>query len=368
MATRVTLPPLNSPSTPAASADTAPGAVPVAKVQLLNDRGDRQAEADWLKAAARPGVVDLLSTSDEPFTIVTAHAGARTMRTARLGPEAGLALAIEVTDLLAHLHHDGFVHGKLTVDHVIVGANGPVLCSPDGTATIPEADLDGLARCMRELARQWDESKATAPWRTQWDALAQRLEDATDPSRSAVRTTQALRRMATITGPLHSPPTDRRATRGLIAAATVVVLAVAGITLAPTSTPAADGPHIVFDGSTYAVGSDGDDAVHLGSPCDPGAPVVTLRPSTGEVWAFRSIDDNVQSEPVAVVPGATELRIEQRPQGDNSCSVAVARGPAGATDIDTAALMSDLRTNDAPTNDTLKSDGATNPTTSVGGG
>lgn len=366
MATRVTLPPLDSPKTPATASEVAVSvadAVPVAKVQLLNDRGDRRAEANWLTAAARPGVVELLSTSDDPFTIVTAHAGARTMRTARLDPDAGLALAIKVADLLAQLHHDGFVHGKLTVDHVIVGANGPVLCSPDGTVTTPEVDLDGLARCMRELARQWDEARATSAWRTQWDALAQRLEDATDPARSAVRVTQALRRMTETATPRHTPPTARRATRGLAAAAAIVVLAVAGISLVPTSTPAADGPRIVVDGSTYALGRLGDDVAYLQSPCDPGAPVVTLRPSTGEVWAFRSIDDNVQSEPVAVVPGATELRTERRLQGANHCDVAVARGPAGATDIDTEALMDDAGTSADPT-----IDGAANPTTSVDGG
>ncbi len=346
MATRVTLPPLEPDHTTAFAATelsvgiAAP--VPVAKVQLLNDRGDRRAEAEWLTAAARPGIVELISTSDEPFTIVTAHAGARTMRTARLDPEAGLALLTQVTELLAQLHRDGFVHGKLSVDHVIVGLDGPVLCSPDGTITTPEVDLDGIARCMRELNRQWDETNATCPWRTQWDDLAKRLEDATDPSRSAIRTTQALRRLAQAPSP-SAPKPDRRApkaSKGLGAAIAAVMVAVVGIAFVPNNQEATvAGPRFTVEGSTYAVGQVGDDVAHLRTPCDPHAPVVSLRPGTGEIWAFRSINDGATSEPIAVVPGATEIRSEQRSRGDHSCHIAVARGPAGASEIDTSALM-----------------------------
>ncbi len=339
MATRVTLPPLD----PASGAHRSPDqAVPVAKVQLLNDRGDRQAEAAWLDGARRPGIVQLLSTSDEPFTIVTAHAGSRTMRTARLTPDPGLDLLIGVAELLASLHQDGFVHGKITVDHVIVGPDGPVLCSPDGTATTPAADLEGMARCMRELGRQWDEAGTTAPWRSTWDDLAQRLEDATDPSQSAVRTMRALRRMAALTA-LPTPKADRgprHVPRGLAAAASAVGLAIAGIALVPTNERAAPtGPEIHVDGSIYAVGDVGDDVAYLEEPCDQGAPVVALRPSTGEIWAFRSVEDGAGSVSLAVVPGATELRSEQRNRDDRDCDVAVARGPAGASEIDTASLI-----------------------------
>jgi len=335
MATRVTLPPLE-PS----AAGTAPAVVPVAKVQLLHDRGDRRAEAHWLSAAARPGVVELLSTSDDPFTIVTAHAGARTLRTARLDPDDGLALMIRVTELLAQLHHDGFAHGKLTVDHVIVGPDSPVLCSPDGTITAPEADLEGVARCMRELDRQWTESSAGCAWRSQWNDLAKRLEDGDDPSRSAIRTTQALRRMAAQANVPRTERTRRRPSRGLMVAACAILVAILSLALVPTNRPAAaTGPRVVVDGATYAVGDKGDDVAHLEAPCDRGAPVVTLRPATGEVWAFDSINDGVTAQPIAVVPGATELRSEQRTRGDRTCHIAVARGPAGASEIDTAALM-----------------------------
>lgn len=341
MATRVTMPTLD-PATrsPTGDAPTAGATIPVAKVQLLNDRGDRRAEARWLTEAARPGVVELVSTSEDPFTIITAHAGSRTLRTARLDPDTGLDLMIQLTQLLSDLHRDDFVHGKLTVDHVIIGPDGPALCSPDGTATTSDVDLAGIARCMQELARQWDEAEASSPWRSQWDALARRLDDATDPSASAVRTTQALRRMRTAAASRPTPAIepDRRVPRGLALAAAAVLIAVAGMALVPDRSPgAATGPRIVVDDGVYAVGSKGDDVTHLESPCDPNAPVVVLRPSTGEVWAFSSIEDGARAAPLAIVPGATDLRSEQR--ADRPCDVAVARGPAGATNIDTAALM-----------------------------
>lgn len=349
MATRVTLPPLEAA---AATDETSAGSnvVPVAKVQLLNDRGDRQAEAEWLSAAARPGVVVLLSTSEEPFTIVTAHAGARTMRTAGLSPSQGIELMLQVTELLTELHRDGFTHGKLTVDHILIGRGGPVLCSPDGTITTPDVDLEGLARCMRELGRQWDETKATCPWRASWDDLARRLEEATDPSASAVRVTHALRRMS---GANESPatPTHARSHRpkGLVAAAGLAAIAIGGIALVPTNEGGgATGPRFVADGATYAIGNEGDDVAYLEQPCDEAAPVVSLRPATGEIWAFRVIDDGARSEPIAVVPGATEIRSEQRTQGERNCHVAVARGPAGATEVDTAALMFDTATGQGP--------------------
>lgn len=358
MATRVTLPPLDftfgiGPASGSGTLDSGAGgspttdqpvsatpkSVPVAKVQLLNDRGDRDAEATWLRAATRPGVVELLSTSLAPFTIVTAHAGARTMRTARLQPADGLSALLGVTELLIGLHQDGFVHGKLTVDHVIIGQTGPVLCSPDGTITDPDVDLEGVARCMRELGRQWDERGASSPWRAQWDALVQRLEDGTDPSRSAIRTTEALRRLQDKPGPSAPDPQHqtRRASRGLVAAAFAVAIAIAGLALVPTNEPAmATGPHVVIEGSTYAIGDSGDDVAHLAAPCDAAAPVVMLRPSTGEVWAFSSVGDGEAGIAVAVVPGATDLRRERR--ADRECEVAVARGPAGSTEIDTATL------------------------------
>jgi tRNA A-37 threonylcarbamoyl transferase component Bud32 len=329
MATRVTLTPAINDSDP----------VLVSKVKLTNDRGDREAEANWLERAARPGIVRVVSVSADPFTIVTEHAGSRTLRTAGLDPDAALGVLIAVATTLAELHRDGLVHGKLTVDHIILGANDTWLCSPDGNADDASLDLDSIARCMRELARQWDASGTRAAWRDQWDDIAGRLERADDPSRSATRTVQALRR-------LLSPDADQPAgqvgeqlnwrsmfrSRGIAAVATAVVAAFAGLALISNESPAEPGgPRITVDGATYAVGSEGNDVALLDSPCDPSAPVLVLDRDSATVWAFSSVGDGVRASPVAVVPGATDLRSERI---EGRCDVAVARGPAGVVVID----------------------------------
>lgn len=332
MATRVTLTPTTNTSDP----------VVVSKVQLTNDRGDRHAEAEWLERAARPGIVRLVSTSSEPFTIVTEHAGAPTLRTARLDPDDALAVLIDVTTTLVELHSDGLVHGKLTVDHIVLGPDRTWLCSPDGHAEHPSADLDGLARIMHELANQWDESGARIMWRDQWNEIADRLERAEDPSRSANRTLQALDRLATIANEPMAGPAGRtidwRApfrARGVLAVAATVVAAFSGLALTSnTSTATPGGPHITVDGATYVVGSDGDDVAVLDAPCDPSARVLLLDRHTATVWAFASVGHGAQAEPIAVVPGATDLRTERIDDGEHRCDVAVARGPAGAVVID----------------------------------
>ena len=332
MATRVTLTPAARPSDP----------VMVSKVQLTNDRGDRRAESVWLEQAARPGIVRLVSTSNEPFTIVTEHAGAKTLRTGNLDPDAALAVLTDVTATLAELHRDGLVHGKLTVDHIVLGSDRTWLCSPDGHADDPSHDLDALARIMQELAHQWDESGTRTAWRDQWNEIADRLEHGEDPSRSANRTLQALGRLAPTDDDIATPTVDRtidwRAPlryRGLVTVITAVVLAFGGLALVsntPTTEPG--GPRITIDGATYAVGSDGDDVAVLDAPCDPSARVLLLTRRTATVWAFDSVGDGIEAVPVAVVPGATDLRAERIGDRDNRCDVAVARGPAGAVVID----------------------------------
>lgn len=332
MATRVTLTPAARSSDP----------LVVSKVQLTNDRGDRRAESAWLEQAARPGIVRLVSTSNEPFTIVTEHAGAKTLRTGNLDPDAALAVLTDVTNTLAGLHRDGLVHGKLTVDHIVLGSDRTWLCSPDGHAANPSHDLDALARIMQELAHQWDESGNRTPWRDQWNEIADRLERGEDPSRSAKRALQALGRLALTEDDTTTRTANRtidwRAPlrfRGLLTLTAAVVLAFGGLALVSnSSTTEPGGPRITIDGATYAVGSHGDDVAVLDTPCDPRARVLVLTRSSATVWAFDSVGDGMRAVPVAVVPGATDIRAERIGEADNRCDVAVARGPAGAVVVD----------------------------------
>ncbi len=337
MATRVTLTP--------PSADQP---AHVTKTQLVNDRGDREAEAAWLERAARPGVVRVVATTEDPFTIVTENAGSRTLRTAGLSPTDGLDTTIELCGLLVELHRDGIVHGKLSPDHVIIGRERIWLCSPDGRAEDPTSDLEGLARCMAELAHQWAESDRTPDFIDDWNETATRLTDHADPGRSATRARAALRRCrmpiaaeaaddgtaalgrgpARVVGFLTGRP-------GLALAALAAITATGGLALVTDGAPAAtgDGPQVEIDGATYRVGSSSSDVAVLAPACDASAPVVVLDTATDTIWAFDTIADGATARAVAVVPGATDVRSEW--VASDGCAVAVASGPAGASVIRT---------------------------------
>ena len=343
MATRVTLTPLSSePDSP----------VEVAKTPLSNDRADRAAEADWLRRAARPGVVPLVATPpgsggpedhDPAASIITRHVGSRTLRTARLDPAEACQALVEVAELLVELHRDGLVHGKLTPDHVILGAERVWLCSPDGTVDDPTSDIEGLARCMHDVRRQWEEAGRRPPDAAEWTAVAERFADNTDPSRSAPRALAALRSLATIESAETGPPASRRlrsflslpSRRGVVALTVFTVGAIGGLfVVAAEPTPGdSGGPRFEVDGAVYTVGSSGDDVAVLEQPCEPAYPVYVLEESSGTVWAFDRIADGAQPVPVVVVPGATDIRAHWR-NDTEPCSVALASGPAGATVID----------------------------------
>jgi hypothetical protein len=134
------------------------------KVAAGPDGMDRlRAEADILRRAAHPGVVQLLESG--PGTT-----GAWTIRLVRvprgdlgaqgswsLGEVAGYGAAVATT--VADLHDLGIVHRRLTVDHLLVDDRGrPVLCG-FGQATMTEGprsavekaeDTTSLARTLRD--------------------------------------------------------------------------------------------------------------------------------------------------------------------------------------------------------------------------
>lgn len=339
----------------------------VSKVKLANDRHDRRAEAEWLWRAARPGIVPIVSPeptggweslsevggADAGFTIVTRHVGSRTLRTARLEPEAALPTMIELAELLTELHRDGLVHGKLTPDHVIIGSDRLWLCSPTGTATDPRDDLDGLARCMRDVERQWGDRRRRSPFSSStftdgWHDLANRIADGDDPSMSATRAVAGLRQLAD--GEDHLGRVEDGSAsgvvarvlgrldrgRGVAALGLFLCLAVGGlVVLSGATSEQVDGPRIEVDGVRYAVGRQGDDVVLLEQPCDPRSSVFVLEADDDTVWAFDRVGDGERARAVAVVPGATDLRAEWF-GGDESCARLVASGPAGSTIIDPA--------------------------------
>lgn len=342
MATRVSV--FSAPITTEPALGEEP-TVLVSKVALTNDRADRRAEARWLDEARHSGVVVLRETIDDPFTIITEHAGGATLRMTDRSPDQIAAMMAAVARILADLHRAGRAHGKLTLDHIIVGAHGPVLCSPDGRITDAEVDLRALARCMRELRETWRRRDEQVDFGPAWDLLADRLEAGDDATLSALRASHFLDRMLAPTSETDNADRSGRVRSALgplpaITGAALVSLAlIGGLFVVNGSEPTTEAISVEIDGSIYAVGSRGDQAVVLDQPCDPQSPVLVLDSASRVVWRYRTVADGARAEAVAIVPGATGLDIEtQLRTGRGSgppCQVAVATGPAGRSVLDT---------------------------------
>jgi hypothetical protein len=343
MATRVSV--FSAPVTTEPTLGEEP-TVLVSKVALTNDRADRRAEARWLDEARHSGVVVLRETSDDPFTIITEHAGGATLRMTDRSPDQIAAMMAAVARILADLHRAGMAHGKLTLDHIIIGSDGPVLCSPDGRIADAEVDLRALARCMRELRETWRRRDERVDFGPAWDLLADRLEAGDDATLSALRASHFLDRMLASTSETDNVDRSGRVRSALgplpaVTGAALLSLALIGGLFAidrsePTTTEAIS---VEIDGSLYAVGSRGDQAVVLDHPCDPQSPVLVLDSASRIVWRYRTVADGARAEAVAIVPGATALDVETqlRPDrgSDAPCQVAVATGPAGRSVLDT---------------------------------
>ncbi len=339
----------------------------VEKVKLTNDAVDRRAEAQWLADARHTGVVRLLTVSEDPFTICTEHAGTATLRTERLGPVDAARTLTQVAETLASLHERSLVHGKISLDHVILGEAGPVLCSPAGTVHDPLVDVAGLGRCVRDLIERWaEEDGALNPQsRAVWEEAARALSPATEAASSegvssVRRAARLLERLgdgpgASVTSASPSPllAAPGRAigwrTRSLVALAVVLVVTLTGALLTEAET-ASDGSGsnaalVDIHGRRFAVGEQGDSAIALERPCHGVPGILVLRRSDATVWRFDDVSDQAQGQPVARVPGATALVVtaampeaEQDAETDGvnsstSCEHAWARGPAGQTEI-----------------------------------
>ena len=324
-------------------ADSGATVVRVTKQPLPNDTGDRRAEARWLAEVHHSGVVNLHEVTDDPFTIITDHVPGQTLRNATATPDEGALALAAVTDTLADLHAAGRAHGKITLDHIILGPDGAVLCSPDGTVCESTDDLAGMADCMSDLGQQWLASGLSRPFDGSWGALADRLRNLDDPSMSARRVGQQLRRMSESrepkdSGPVHEPSVRWRGMAVLAAALTVMT---AGLILSRSPTPESElGPRVIVAGSEFAVGRPGDRVVALEQPCDPDSPVLLLESESSIVWRYPLVGEDAPAVAVAVVPGATTLRIrwvegDDAPNSADPCEAAVAQGPAGASLIET---------------------------------
>ncbi len=332
MATRVTL-------------NTVDGQLVVDKTALEGDRPDRKAEARWLAEARHPNVVRLVSF--ENAVLRTQHAGQTTLRTATLSPSETAALFLGLARTLTDLHNRDLVHGKLTLDHVIVStdptrARGVVLCSPDGGATRPQDDLRAVGGMVDRLLARWDEQGTTVPGRDDWQRIRSRLEEPDDQI-TAQRVARWFAPLVVVAPPSNRELADdlsgdkpQLQNSGLLGSAGgrgVAVLMgfvafVVGVTVwnplngAPTSPRASIELTIGHD--QFEVDGLVDTAVGTPVGCPPEAAVLDHEST---VWRFVAPDDRPLDRTVgqaeAMVPGATELVYED-------CEL-WAVGPAGRT-------------------------------------
>ena len=225
-------------------------------------------EAEMLRRAAHPGVVELIDeqSGDEGTTLTTAFVGGGTLRE-HLGDRCDLRLAARVSAVvaatLADLHDRGIAHGRVSADHILMGAGGrAVVCGwaeatvatePGAGAPQAHADVAALGTLLRELAEGRTTAEADALRRVGDRALA--ADPAARPSMRSLMT--ALRTLvpegtasdrpapvtAARTGPrvlaprLATRPAGHRArTRpgaaGLLAVGALVGVAVAVVSLA----------------------------------------------------------------------------------------------------------------------------------------
>ncbi len=116
-------------------------------------------EAAVLQELCHPGVVRFVRFEDGPdhAVLVTESAGAVSMADHRPSTPGGVAaLGAAVAGTVADLHDEGWGHGAIQADHVILGASRhPVLCSFGRASRDPAvraSDLVALADLITEVA------------------------------------------------------------------------------------------------------------------------------------------------------------------------------------------------------------------------
>jgi hypothetical protein len=118
------------------------------------------AEARWLADAGGREAVALHRVAGAG--LATHLAGTATLRTLAPvllhRPDRAARLLADLAGAVDRLHRRGLVHGRLTLDHVVLAGperDRPKLCSPAGTATRPIDDVAGLIGIAEDLAAIW---------------------------------------------------------------------------------------------------------------------------------------------------------------------------------------------------------------------
>lgn len=321
------------------------GKIAVVKTAPAGKSSDLRSEAEWLAKARHRGIVELLGISDEPSSIRTLRAGSVTLQTGDPSPQLAAVLLADVAVTLADMHAQQLVHGSISLDHIIINAERTRICSPSGTATDPVEDLNGLGEVVRQLLKRWKRDGIAVPFIDDWTRAAARLEsDGTEYSarRSARELAQLSAKLAKASPSKSSTNTkssadavpagvDERSrtpissSSGLILAATLCVVAFAGLYAMQADAAPASALDVIVGEDRYSLSvdekSDGR-LLALETTCAGDRGVVYLDADQDELWLFESPESSPQL--LATVPGAVTLTAEP------NCQSVSLRGPAGA--------------------------------------
>ena len=121
------------------SVEVGPGGGPVAVKRAEGGDGRQRLrrEAEVLKTVQGPGVVDFVALDDDDTTtsLSTAWLGGGTFAAASFAPKKLASATASLALTVASLHERGFVHRRVTGDHVLLDSAGRVVLTGFAEAT-----------------------------------------------------------------------------------------------------------------------------------------------------------------------------------------------------------------------------------------
>jgi len=135
--------------------------------KTLDDADLFEHQVRWLSRREDPGLAVLDRVDRAGLTYTTRYIGAHTLATWGSDPSRAFPVIGAVVAILLRLWRNGGCHGGLGLDHVVIGAAGPVLISPapespasdqpgaDQAGPAGLVDMIALGRMIAELGHLW---------------------------------------------------------------------------------------------------------------------------------------------------------------------------------------------------------------------
>ena len=352
------------------SVEVGPGGGPVAVKRAEGGDGRQRLrrEAEVLKTVQGPGVVDFVALDDDDTTtsLSTAWLGGGTFAAASFAPKKLASATASLALTVASLHERGFVHRRVTGDHVLLDSAGRVVLTGFAEATDASTSSDAMADDVHDIGDlvlgklpaepppvlRLRANAASAEVVERLRAIASRATDADPTRRPSARALAGLltevageRPPAPARGPIplgrpepaRTPAEPHPLSPALDAAKNAIAAARTGAAIRVVAVAACVGVVV-----TIALGARAAFAGGGGEQIDPAAvePIeatTTAAPTTVEavsrVWPTTS----VSTEAVTIEQGAIRVGDRHYDVGEPNDSIAVADWDCDGRD--TAALV-----------------------------